>query len=47
LDVSDNAKNKSSVCKTELMYLMKSQGYDVKIKPDSWASSSVADRLSK
>ena len=48
LDIGDNPKrNKTSKFKKELVTLISSQGYDVLIKPYSWASSSVADWFTK
>jgi predicted RNase H-related nuclease YkuK (DUF458 family) len=47
LDVgSDLIRCKSSRWKKEIETLVSSQGYDCKVKPDSWASS-VADRFTK
>jgi|15BtaG_2_1085339.scaffolds.fasta_scaffold14713_2 hypothetical protein len=48
LDIgSDEKKNKTAKFSKELQILFKSQGFACKIKPDSWASSSVADRYTK
>jgi len=48
LDIgSDPIKNKTSRFKNELITLISSQGYNVLIKPYSWASSSVADWFTK
>ena len=47
LDVGDTIKSKTSSYHKELQALVKGQGYKCAIKPDSWASSSVADKVSK
>jgi predicted RNase H-related nuclease YkuK (DUF458 family) len=48
LDIGSNPKKSPThKFKDELQFLIKSQGYDCEIKPYSWASSSVADRLTK
>lgn len=47
LDIGSSNKSDTSVYCQELQFLVKSQGYSCKIKPDSWASSSVADRMTK
>lgn len=48
LDIgSDFKKNKTAKFKSELQILFKSQGFGCEIKPNSWASSCVADRFTK
>jgi predicted RNase H-related nuclease YkuK (DUF458 family) len=48
LDVGDDViKNKTSAYEKELQTLVVGQGYVCEIKPNSWASSSVADRFVK
>lgn len=47
LDVGSEEKNKTSRYHQELEFLVKSQGYFCQTKPDSWASSAVADRMVK
>ena len=43
--LSDNGKTKSMIA--ELVGWVKSSGFDCEIKPNSYAASSVADKLSK
>ena len=48
LDIGDDLiKNKTSKFNRELQMLVKGQGFECAIKPDSWASTSVADKLTK
>lgn len=48
LDIGSDAKvSKTAGFKKELQVLVRAQGFGCEIKPDSWASSSVADRLTK
>jgi hypothetical protein len=47
LDVGDTIKSKTSAYEQELQSLVISQGYSCEIKPNSWASSSVADKVTK
>jgi uncharacterized protein len=48
LDIgADSRKNKSSIARKELEYLVQAQGYECSIKPDAWAASSVADKVAK
>lgn len=48
LDIGDDViKNKTSKFNKELQMLVKGQGFDCAIKPDSWASTTVADKLTK
>ena len=48
LDIGDDiVKNKTSKFNKELQMLVRGQGFDCAIKPDSWASTSVADKLTK
>jgi len=44
IDVSSDLKNKSGRYKDMLVGLVMAYGYNALVKPDSWASSSVADR---
>lgn len=43
LDVNENLRYKSAQYKEELVGMIVSQGFDASWKPNSWASSSVAD----
>lgn len=47
LDVGYSKKSKTSQYHQELQYLVQAQGYECKIKPDSWAAGCVADRVTK
>jgi len=48
LDIgADIAKNKTAKFQNELQFLFKSQGFGCEIKPNSWASSCIADRFTK
>lgn len=47
LDVGSSVKSATRHYQKELQYLVTAQGYDCKIKPDSWAAGGVADRFSK
>ncbi len=47
LDVGETDRSTTSLYYKELQGLVKAQGYDCSIKPDSWASSSVADKVIK
>lgn len=48
LDVgSDSKRSKTAKFENELQILVKAQGFGCEIKPNSWASSSIADRISK
>jgi len=47
LDVGDTIRSKTSAYEAELQALVISQGYSCAIKPYSWASSAVADRVVK
>ncbi len=47
LDVGDTIKSKTSAYEQELQSLVISQGYNCEIKPRSWASSSVADKVTR
>jgi hypothetical protein len=48
LDIgSDPTKCKTAKFEKELRMLIKSQGFGCEVKPDSWASSSIADRFTK
>ena len=44
LDIGTNpVKNRTHIFIKEFTNIVKGQGYNVKVKPDSWASSEVAD----
>lgn len=43
LDVGENGKSKSVV--KEIIALVRSYGFNVKVKPESYAASKIADRL--
>jgi len=48
LDIgSDEIKNKTARFQKELQILFRSQGFGCEIKPNSWASSCIADRFTK
>lgn len=48
LDIgSDFKRNKTAKFSKELQILVKSQGFGCEIKPNSWASSSIADKFTK
>ena len=48
LDIGSNFKiNKTAKFSKELQMLVESQGFGCEIKPNSWASSSVADKYTK
>src|SRR5690606_6934421 len=47
LDIGSSHKSKTRMYQQELQYLVSSQGYECKIKPESWAAGGVADRVSK
>lgn len=48
LDIgTDFKKNKTAKFKNELEVLFKSQGFGCEVKPNSWASSCIADRFTK
>jgi predicted RNase H-related nuclease YkuK (DUF458 family) len=47
LDIGSSHRSKTRMYQQELQYLVSSQGYECKIKPDSWAAGGVADRVSK
>lgn len=48
LDIGYNEKkSKTFLFKNELEQLVQSQGYKCEVKPNSWASSTLADRLTK
>lgn len=48
LDIGSNPlKNRTHVFHKEFTSIVKSQGYNVEIKPHSWASSDVADWFTK
>ncbi len=48
LDIGYSEKrSKTFLFKKELEQLVQSQGYKCEIKPNSWASSTIADRLTK
>lgn len=48
LDIGSNEKrSKTFLFKNELEQLVTSQGYKCEVKPNSWASSTLADKFSK
>jgi len=47
LDIGSTNKSRTSAFQKELEYLVQSQGYGCAIKPDSWAASAVADKMTK
>jgi predicted RNase H-related nuclease YkuK (DUF458 family) len=48
LDIGDDLRrNKTARFQKELQVLFKSQGFECEIKPNSWASSCIADRFTK
>ena len=47
IDAGTNEKGKTKSLIPELCGWVKALGFDVKIKPDSYAASSIADKLSK
>jgi predicted RNase H-related nuclease YkuK (DUF458 family) len=47
LDIGDSNRSDTRIFKSELLYLVTSQGYECKIKPDSWAATGPADKFSK
>ena len=47
VDAGNSVKGKTRELIPEIVGWVKSCGYDVKIKPDSFVSSSIADRISK
>jgi len=47
LDINPNKKYKSSQVFTSATSWVKSQGYQCVVKPDSWASSWLADAYAK
>ena len=46
-DISENEKNKSSVVSEQAKNWIYAMGFDCKLKPISWASSSIADLHAK
>jgi predicted RNase H-related nuclease YkuK (DUF458 family) len=48
LDIgTDDKVSKSSLFRKDLVNMVLAQGYGCQVKPDSWASSTVADRLTR
>jgi len=48
LDIGSSEKrSKTFLFKNELEQLVQSQGYKCEVKPNSWASSTIADKLTK
>jgi predicted RNase H-related nuclease YkuK (DUF458 family) len=47
LDIGESLRSDTRIFKSELLYLVTSQGYECKIKPDSWAATGPADKFSK
>ena len=46
-DIGPTEKSKTSTLVSEITNWVKAYGYDVHIKPDSYAASSIADKISK
>ena len=46
-DISENKKNKSNIVCDQAKNWIKAMGFDCKMKPISWASSSIADLHAK
>tara|TARA_Y100000034_G_scaffold28883_2_gene34749 strand:- start:17911 stop:18408 length:498 start_codon:yes stop_codon:yes gene_type:complete len=47
LDVNSNSKHKSNMLLKEAKSYVIAQGFDCEVKPNSWASFCVADKLTK
>lgn len=47
LDIGTGNKSETRIYTKELQYLVTAQGYECKVKPESWAAGAVADRFSK
>jgi predicted RNase H-related nuclease YkuK (DUF458 family) len=47
VDIGKNKENKTRTMMTTVSGWVTGMGYDLKIKPDSWASSSIADNHTK
>lgn len=47
LDVGETDASKTSQFQNEIAFIVKSQGFECFIKPDSWAASCVADKVIK
>lgn len=47
VDIGKNQKNKTKVMLSTVSGWVTGMGYDLKIKPESWASSSIADSFTK
>lgn len=47
VDAGNSDKGKTKMLIPELVGWIKASGYDVKVKPDSFVASSIADRISK
>lgn len=47
LDVSSNSKNKTYKFSNGIKEIVASQGYSVKIKPNAWGATAVADKHTK
>jgi predicted RNase H-related nuclease YkuK (DUF458 family) len=45
LDVGDTIRSKTATFEPEIRNMVIAQGYDCKIKPESWSSSAVADKI--
>ena len=47
VDIGKNKENKTRMMMSTVLGWVTGMGYDLKIKPDSWASSSIADNYTK
>ena len=47
VDIGKNKENKTRIMTSMVTGWVKGMGYDLKIKPESWASSSIADNHTK
>ena len=47
IDLNKDPKHKSNEVAAEILGMFEAQGIEAKIKPDSWASSVVADKFTK
>jgi len=47
VDIGKNKENKTKMMMTSVSGWVSGMGYDLKVKPDAWASSSIADNHTK
>ena len=47
VDIGKNKENKTRIMMSTVSGWIKGMGYNLKVKPDSWASSSIADNHTK